>query len=380
VKVCFLARSLGYGGAERQLLILASSLHRRGHQVAVVLFYGGGQFEDALIAAGVEVRCLKKRGRWDVASFGWRLGRTLRGLRPDVLYAYLTVPNIAAVLVRPFLAHTCIVWGLRASGMELERYDWLSRLADRLEAACSGAPDLIIVNSDAGRSHAIKRGLPEMKLVTIHNGIDLEEFRPDRRTGLKARREWAMKPSQRLIGLIARLDTMKDHGTFLAAIDAFLSAGGSARFVCVGDGPEYYRRALHAEADRRDLGEHIVWAGTQSDMPGVYNALDVVTLTSAFGEGFPNALGEAMACGVPCVATDVGDSAKIVGDTGIIVPTRNPTALAAAWRSTLDRLDREGDAFGAKARHRIAAHFGVETMITRSESLLLDLLCSKNFL
>jgi glycosyltransferase involved in cell wall biosynthesis len=211
----------------------------------------------------------------------------------------------------------------------------------------------------------------------VPNGIDLQAFRADRRSGLGLRRQWGVARDERLIGLVARLDPMKDHGTFLAAISAFIDSGCTARFVCVGDGPEDYRRVLQADADRRGLAGHLVWAGSQSDMPGVYNALDLATLTSAFGEGFPNVLGEAMACGVPCVATDVGDAAEIIGDTGMVVPKGDPAALAAAWRQALDRLDKEGDLPGARARERIVARFGVETMIERSEALLQRLLPPK---
>lgn len=374
LRICFLTRSLNYGGAERQLAALASGLKKRGHEVFVVLFYGGGALELDLRKHDVQVISLGKGGRWDIAVFMWRLLGVLRRIRPDVCHTYLTVPNVIVSVLKPFLHGARLVWGVRASNMELGHYDRLSRVADRLEAVFVRWADLVIVNSEAGREHAAARGFPADFLITVPNGIDLAAFRPERSRRLELRRSWGARDSDRLIGLVARLDPMKDHGTFLAAVEMFLSSGGVARFICVGDGPDDYRRVLQDEADRRGLRDYLVWVGTQSDMLAVYNALDLVTLTSAFGEGFPNVLGEAMACGIPCVATAVGDSAIIVGDAGIIIPVRDPAALAAAWRNALSRLDEEGETLCKRARAQIASRFGIQAMVTRCETLLVDLL------
>ena len=156
----FLVRSLGIGGAERQLVLLARELQHRGLRTQVVTFYDGGAFRAELADAAVPVIALSKTGRWDVFGFLVRLAVTVRRERPTILHSYLTIPNLLAVILKPFLPRTRIIWGLRASAMQLERYDWLSRGAERLEGLLARWPDLIISNSHAGRTHAIKRGLP----------------------------------------------------------------------------------------------------------------------------------------------------------------------------------------------------------------------------
>lgn len=179
MRVVLLIRSLDVGGAERQLVVLAQGLKGRGTDVRVLTFYPGGRLCGELEAAGVPVSHLRKRGRWDVVGFVWRLVRWLRRARPQVLYAFLPAANILAACVRFFLPGTRIIWGLRASNMEFDRYDGLSRVIARLEAKLSFLPDAIIVNSEAGRAHHLQRGYPADRMHVIENGIDTERFRFD---------------------------------------------------------------------------------------------------------------------------------------------------------------------------------------------------------
>jgi len=175
-----------------------------------------------------------------------------------------------------------------------------------------------------------------------------------------------------VIGLVGRFDAKKDHGTFLHAAAIAARERDALRFVCVGDGPAADRRGLEALAQGLGLGDRVVWVGFRRDMSAVYGALDVATLTSSFGEGFPNVVAEAMACGVPCVATDVGDAAFILGDLGRVVPPRNPRALADRWMAALARESTAG--IRSQGRRRIEENFGLELMIDRTEHALAALL------
>ncbi|MCH8096594.1 MAG: glycosyltransferase [Proteobacteria bacterium] len=374
MKIMFLARSLDGGGAERQLVTLAVGLRKRGHEVAIAVFYPGGEFETQARNAGVAILPLGKRGRWDVVGFAWRLLKTLRAARPDILHGYLATANLLAVLARPFLPKTRTVLGIRASNMALDRYDWLMRLIGRLEALFASPADLVIANSEAGRDHAVARGFPGDKMAVVPNGIDTQFFRPDPAASPRLRADLGIGSEGRLIGLVARLDPMKDHPTFLRAVAEFLESGGRARFICVGDGPRAYRESLQTLGRELGIDANLSWAGSRDDMPSVYNALDVLTLTSAFGEGFPNVLGEAMACGVPCVATDVGDVKRVLGEAGIVVAPGDPGALARAWVTILRRFETEDGTLGQETRRRIVTHFSAETMVARTEALLGGLL------
>ena len=158
LRIAFLIRSLGYGGAERQLVVLASALRARGHTVSVLTFYPGGELEPELRNAGVRVRSLEKRGRWDIATFLASLRRALREESPDVLHSYLVVPNIVAATIRPLFPGARVVWGERASNMDLSHYDWVSRFSSGLARRLCRVPDLLIVNSRAGFEYAVAGG------------------------------------------------------------------------------------------------------------------------------------------------------------------------------------------------------------------------------
>ena len=188
------------------------------------------------------------------------------------------------------------------------------------------------------------------------------------------RGEWNIDEESIAIGLVGRLDPMKDHTTFLQAVKIFNQEERSVRFVCIGDGKEPYKSEIHSLCRRLGLNGSIIWAGERYDMTAVYNSMDIVTSSSSFGEGFPNVIGEAMACGVPCVVTDIGDSAIIVGETGIVVPLKDPQALADGWRSMLKRLNDKSYSIKEMARTRIVSHYNSETFIQKTSKKFLGLL------
>ena len=367
--ILFLTRSLDRGGAERQLVLLAKGLAGRGHAVSVAVFFGGGVYEAELARAGVRVINIGKQGRWDVLPFLNRLVRLLRKERPAVLHSYLGVPNILAAALKPLLPGTRIIWGVRASNVDLSRYDWLSRLAYTLERRLARFADCIIANSNAGKCHAVANGFPEGKMVVIPNGIDTEYFRFDPEGRRQVRLAWGVGEDEILVGLAARLDPMKDHPVFLEAASRIARERRDVRFVCVGGGPADYAEALKQHAAALGLTNQLIWVGARDDMPAVYSALDIAT-SSSYGEGFSNTIAEAMACGVPCVVTDVGDSALIVGDTGSVVPPGDYNALAAAIGRLIDRPHEERLVLGEVCRARVVSEFGIDRLIQRTEEAL----------
>jgi glycosyltransferase involved in cell wall biosynthesis len=368
-RIVVLARKLDQGGAERQLVTLAKGLRNRGHDIQVVLFYSGGVYDAELAAADVQVHFVGKRGRWDVIGFLVRLALLLRRLRPATIYSFLDLPNILAVLLHPVVRRPRLVWSIRAAGMEMQHYDWLSRSIPKLEALLSRYADIVIANSEAGAQWAAGRGFPRSRVVVVENGIDTQRFRFDPAGRERYRGEWGIGAGEMAIGLVARFDPMKSHETFLRAAGHLAKQRDDLRFVCVGGGQEDFIRRMQALSESLGIAKRVTWAGAQTDMPAVYSALDIASSSSSFGEGFSNAVAEAMACERPCVVTDVGDSARIVGSTGEVVPPRNPEALAAGLLRLLDRLGHEPD-LGHRARQRIVAEFSVERMLERTEQAL----------
>lgn len=342
-----LCRALTVGGVERQIVSLARTLQRRGVEVAVAVFYAG-PLDPELQGAGIPLINFRKKGRWDLLPFLLRSVRLVRAWRPDAIYGFLSTPNLLTVLFRPFMPNVRIVWGLRSAHVDVDRYDWLFRSAYRCEARLSRVADLIICNSTAGLEHAAGRGFPRGRMVVVPNGIDTERFKPDAVARGRLRRDWQVDDGKVLVGLVARLDAMKDHPTFLRAAAMLLAQRPNVRFVCVGGGGSRYATELKELATSLRLDDALIWAGERSDMPAVFSALDVC-VSSSSGEGFSNTIAEAMACGAPCVVTDVGDSALIVGASGEIVPPRSAEALCNGLGRLLDRT-------GSELRRRARTH------------------------
>jgi len=377
MKVLFFIRSMVVGGSQRQVAILARGLIERGHEAAIVVFYTGGEIDVAREPASPRVISLEKSGRWDTIAPLARLRRLIRTERPDVIYAFHPPQAVLATLLLPRTQKTRLVFGVRAAAMEVERYDSLSALTYAVEVRLSKRADLIIANGHTVRADAIKRGMPRSRIAVIPNGIDTQIMQPDSAAGSLQRRAWGIPENAFIIGCVARFDPMKDHPTFLEAAARLAREQTDARFVCVGDGAARYREELKAQARALGLDGALIWAGEMDSLRNVYNAFDVATLSSAFGEGFPNVVGEAMACGIPVVATDVGDVHRIVGNLGEVVPPRNPQALASGWMRMRQRLT-QGSIARAQVRQSIVKNYSLERMVNRSVDSLTQLLAGRS--
>jgi len=371
IKLAFLTRSLDCGGAQRQLITLAKALDRNRFDITVICFYSGEAWQEDLETSGVRFISLEKKGRWDLIGFVFRLIRELRLLRPDILHSYLDVANLLAVFVKLFV-RTRVVWGIRAAEIDMHQYDWLRRLVSKLEAVCWPLAHLIIVNSQAAADHCLSRGFEPAKLVMIPNGINSAVFKPDREAGKRLRADWRIPEHTRLVGTIGRLDPAKDLPVFLEAAALVTRFRNDVRFVCVGDGPASYALKLKKLTAGLSIEDKVLWQGARENVTSVYNALDVFC-SSSRSESFPNAVAEAMACGVPCVVTDAGASGHIVGECGIVVPPGNAQALARGLISSLETVRDEVD---WKARTRILENFNVHGLAKRTENQLLSLVRS----
>jgi glycosyltransferase involved in cell wall biosynthesis len=360
--ILFLIRSLERGGAERQLVMLASGLRRQGWLVAVACFYAGGPFRRDLEDADVQVINLAKHGRWDVFGFLWRLIRTLQKTRPDIVHGYLPVPNILSLLARLNRPKCLVVWGVRASNMDFSRFDRLSRFTFWLQCRLARYADLSIVNSSAGLEYHVIRGFPRGAMRVIQNGIDTSHFHFDPRGRERMRHAWGVPQSAMLVGLVGRVDPMKDHPTFLKAAARLISTDSSWWFVCIGGCASEDMARLSEQATELGLAQRLTWTGACDDMSAAYSALDMAA-SSSYGEGFPNVVAEAMACGRPCVVTDVGDSARIVGGFGVVVPPRDAAALSDGICRLRERLERNPTELTRQVRDHVIKCFGPQALI-----------------
>lgn len=367
-RIVFLIRDLAYGGAQRQLLTLAQGLVREGCEVTVIHFYHGA-LEEGLSAAGVRTLCMEKGGRWDLGRFLWKLWRCLRDLRPAVLHSYMAEPNLLSALLKPLLPGVRVVWGIRDSRPDAALYGLAARVSFQIGRILSRVPDVIIANSRAGRDYYVSIGFPASAIQVIPNGIDVGRFVPARALGTQLRETWLPDGEGVLFGLVGRMNPMKDHAAFLSAAVRVAEVCPSARFVCLGDGPEPYRLQMERLAASLGLGSKVQWSAARKDMPKVYNALDALVSSSSFAEGFSNVIGEAMACAVPCIGTDVGDTSYLIGDAGFVVAPQDHEALAAAMLGFLRLTADERQDMGTRARARIERDFTVEQLVRRTSEL-----------
>lgn len=358
-RLLFLIRDLGHGGAQRQLVTLAKALAAEGRfEVHVVHFYPG-EFEAVLRAAAVSTVCVGKRHRWDLVGFFWRLVQTVRHLRPDILHGYLHESNLMALFLRPLCGWPRVIWGIRDSRTDADSWGVLGRLSFRLNCLFSGAADLIIANSRAGRDYYIHQGYPKEGFEVVPNGIDVEKFRPrpDMRAGLPGMLRFAM---------IGRLHPMKDHATFLRA----LAEVPGALAVIIGDGAEGYARELHVLAVSLGVASRVEWRPAENDLASVYPSFDCLVSASAYGEGFSNVVGESMACGLPVIASDVGDSAWLLGDPSWVFPAGDHACLAARMRRLGTISAEERSVLGRGNRQRIEENFTLVRMVVRTAALM----------
>jgi len=366
LRVCHLITDLDTGGAERTLVNLVRAMDRTQFSNDVVTLVEPGPMAQQLAKAGIPITSLRmRRGRPTPAAL-LSLAHHLRATKPTILQTWLyhadLIGTAAAWLARPDL----MLWNVRCTDVTHAETEKPVRWLVRLLAALSACPDAIIVNSKKGQRDHEEIGYRPKRWVNIPNGVDLAHFHPRNAEQAALRDRLGLDPHATTIGLVARDHPMKDVETFLRAASFFLKDHADAQFVLCGDGFNATNDALTRTIANLRLAGRFVLLGRRADMDIVYPALDILTLCSIYGEGFPNVLCEAMACGVPCVATDIGDSAEIVGDCGVIVPTRNPDALARGWEALLRQGSRHA---GELARARVAAHYSLDQMCAKYQLL-----------
>ena len=333
MKVLLLIRKLELGGAEVQLSYLAQGLVTRGHQVTIVTFYPGGEIQEDLKKNGLEIVTLKKRSRWDWFRPVARFYRLVTRTHTDVVYSFLTGPNILAVLAKMRIRRVKVVWGVRASSpdAEIRPDDLLVSLLSKISMRLFFLVDRIIVNSDQAREYLITNKIPSHKIALIQNGVDTERFGCWPQAREEYRREHKIPREVFLIGMIARLDPIKNYEMYIESASRILLTDPDYLFLIVGAGETQYEKQLRSLVKRLGVSDKIVFCGAQKFVGKILNSLDVFVLTSK-SEGFSNALAEALASGVPTIATTVGDNKTLLSDWGIGIDSEDIGALVREIR------------------------------------------------
>ena len=299
-----------------------------------------------------------------------RLIHTIRTIRPALIQGWMYHGNLAATFAGRFNREaTTVLWNIRQSLYEIKNERPLTRLLIRLGSRCSRGPAKIIYNSQLSAKQHESIGYAPNKTILIPNGFDLDLFCPDLAARAQIRKQLGIPNDALAIGLVARYHQMKDHGNFLRAASLLFKRNKGIHFVMSGRGISPDNREIWKLIEEHQLSNNVHLLGERQDVPNILASLDIATSSSAWGEGFSNAIGEAMACGIPCVVTDVGDSAFIVGETGLVVAPRDPAALTNAWLKMINAGSEGRQNLGIAARQRVIETFSLNAISQQYQNL-----------
>lgn len=375
IKIAHIIAGLDADGAETVLHRLTSGMDPARFRNEVISLTELGPLAERLEASGVRARALGMRRGVPSPYHLLRLARWLKESQPNVVQTWMYHADLmGGVAAR--LAGKPVVWGIHHTNLEPGQNKRLTIWTARMCAWLSRRiPKRIVCCSEASRQAHAQFGYAEQKMEVIPNGFDLRQFHPDTEARTSLRRELEIAEETPLIGMAARFHVQKGHRNFVEAAALLHARVPDAHFVLCGKGVDRNNAELMAWIDQAGtgLGDVCHLLGSREDIPRFFAALDVAT-SSSLSEAFPMSVGEAMACGTPCVVTNVGDSAMVVGDTGKVVPASDPQVLAEAWHAMLVSGPAARRQMGQAARNRVEQRFGLGATVERYQELYREVL------
>ncbi len=366
-RIMHVITGLDTGGAEMMLWKLLSATNDR-HRQAVVSLTNTGPTGERIQGLGIPVHSLGLRPAAPSPLRALTLRSLTRQFSPHLIQGWLCHGNLMASLAAGWARRRPpVIWCIRQSLYSLADERWLTAAVIRLNACLSSRVANIVYVSRTNRQQHEALGYDTSRGLVIPNGFDCRTFVPDDDARRQVRAELGVPQDAVLIGLVARYHPMKDHAGFLRAAAVVAEACPSVRFALVGRGIKE-QPSLAALITELGIASHVLLLGERHDTPRLTAALDIAC-SASWAEAFCTAIGEAMACGVPCVATDVGDNACLVGDTGFCVPPRDPQALAQAILRMIDAGPERRRQIGAAARRRVEEEFSLPEIVSRYEAL-----------
>ncbi|HLW53658.1 MAG TPA: glycosyltransferase [Candidatus Angelobacter sp.] len=364
-RILHVITGLDVGGAENMLYKLVSA-SSPAHEHSVVSLAPAGSVAARITALGVEVHSLKLHAAAPNPLRVWKIRSLASRLSPDLIAGWMYHGNLMASFAGRAVPGAPVLWGIRSSLDDLSYFSWPTAAVIRLGARWSGRAAGIIYASHAARAQHEARGYHAACGAVIPNGIDCREFVPDPGARAAIRSELGVSGDAILIGMVARCHPAKNQAGFIRAAALLARDHPGARFLLAGPGIAKDSR-LRARVRDSGLTGRVLLLGERHDMPRLHAALDIAC-SASFREGFPNAIAEAMACAVPCVVTSVGDSALVVGETGVAVAPGDPQALAGAIHRLIAAGEPSRQELGARARRRIEDNFSLSAAVEQYEN------------
>ncbi|MDZ4186083.1 MAG: glycosyltransferase [Desulfuromonadales bacterium] len=374
-KILFVITGLGAGGAEMMLWKLLSRIDRQLFSAEVLSLTRIDALAQKYAEIGIPVDFLgMERGGVNLGEMA-RLVRVMRTKKADLVQTWMYHADFLGGLGALCAGRVPLIWNLRNSNLDPQTSKKSSIMVARLCARLSPyLPRKIVCCSKVAEDIHVQLGYDRSKMVFIPNGFDLSAFRPDPELRHRFCQEHNIPETSIIVGYAARFDPQKDHKGFIQAAAQVRVACPQAVFILCGDETSWDNPDLCRCIDDHHLHEAFRLLGRRDDMPAITSAFDIAVSASAYGEAFSNAIGEAMACAVPCVVTDVGDSALIVGATGKVVPPRDPQALATELKALIELGEVRRQELGWLARQRVQQEFSLDRVVNKYQDLYKDVL------
>jgi glycosyltransferase involved in cell wall biosynthesis len=374
MKIAFITTSLTTGGAELMLLKLLQHIDRSSFDPQVISLMSKGEVGPRIEALGIPVLALDMNPGLPDPFKVATLFILLRKINPDLVQTWMYHADLLGGLAARLAGCQHIVWGLRNSNLDRKLTKRSTLIVVQACAALSGwLPTKILSCSARAAGVHASVGYRAEKIQVIPNGFDLERFQPDNLARVAVRSELGLSRETPLVGMMARYDLQKNHAGFIETAATIRRNMPNVHFVLAGGGIDGGNAILQAIIQSYGLSDCVHLLGRRDDMPRLMAALDVLASSSSFGEAFPNVLGEAMSCAVPCVVTDVGDSALIVCKTGRVVEVDDMVGLANSICECLKMTKAQYTELGESARARIADMFDIRNVVRQYESFYMAL-------
>lgn len=362
---------LNDGGAESVLHRLSTYDNSKDHHVISMM--GMGKYGSLLVDSGVRVTCLDMpAGRVSLSGL-IKLYRLIKQEKPTVIQTWMYHADLVGGLIGRLAGAKKVFWNIRHSELEPGKTKRTTILVAKLCAVLSKwIPHKIICCAEKAKSVHVGYGYDASKMVVIENGYDLARNKPDIDARVHTRFEFKMPSENLLLGMVGRFNVQKNHYGLLESLAHLKKRGLDFKCLLVGNGMDGDNEELVNWVKHFELVDQVKLLGQRSDVPEIMNALDIHLFSSAFGEGFPNVLAEAMACGTPCVTTNAGDAEAIVGDTGWVVPVRDSENFANAVLAAADEWLNQPSRWKerqARAVQRVHQNFSLEKMVQSYQSV-----------
>jgi glycosyltransferase involved in cell wall biosynthesis len=369
IKIVHIIAALNIGGTEMMLYKLLSHMRKDRFENIIITLKEKGSLSKDFESQNIRVYNVGGMGGILRISAFIKSVKILREINPDIIQGWLAHGNFVAQIASIFLPYRLsTLWNIRYTVLQKPETKRSTLFIIKLLSMLSSLPQKIIFNSKAGANDHIRMGYRRDKNCIIPNGFDTKLFAPSEKNRRSVRLELNIPEEAILIGLIGRFDPLKDHCCFLKAGAKLLSNKREVYFLLAGREVDWQNWHLKQFIEKLGISGKVFLLGERRDVHRITTALDIATCSS-IQEGFPNIIGEAMSCGIPCVVTDVGDSAWIVEDSGIVVPPRNHEALCEAWQKMIELGSVKRQILGEKARERIKKHFSIQMIVKKYEQL-----------